>query len=241
MIENGKDPAEKARPTGGRGIAPTAKASRLNRAVGRTAKKEVRRQQLIDATIESIAKFGISGTTMATVTSFAGLSTGTVNFHFESKQTLFEETLRFLGNEHFELWNNHVAKAELNAEAKLLAIVDAHCHPTVASRKKLTVWFAFYGEAANRVAYRDIMSSIDGDRRRVSTELCREIITKGGYEDRDPEHVTQTLEALYDGFCLNILIYPQDYARQDIRRRVRDYLSITFPRHFEPAAALEED
>lgn len=213
-------------------IGPTAKATKLNSTVGRTAKKEVRRRQLIDATIESIAKFGISGTTMTTVTGFAGLSTGTVNFHFENKKTLFEETLRFLGNEHFELWNKSIARAELNAEAKLLAIVDAHCHPSVCNRKKLAVWFAFYGEAASRASYRDIMSSIDDDRRRVSTELCHQIIEVGGYNNRDPNHVAQTLEALYDGFCLNILIYPQDFARQDIRRRVRDYLAMTFPDHF---------
>jgi TetR/AcrR family transcriptional repressor of bet genes len=63
----------------------------------------VRRQQLIEATIESIAKFGISGTTMTTVTGFAGLSVGIVNFHFDSVENLFEETLFSLAAEHRDI------------------------------------------------------------------------------------------------------------------------------------------
>lgn len=50
---------------------------------GRNAAKEVRQVQLIEATIESLAKRDYSETTMADV---AGLSRGIVNFHFESKE-----------------------------------------------------------------------------------------------------------------------------------------------------------
>ena len=70
----------------------------------RTASKEVRRQQLINATIDSIAKHGVAGTTMTTVTRTAGLSIGLANFHFTSKQNMFEETLRFLAEEHRDHW-----------------------------------------------------------------------------------------------------------------------------------------
>ena len=75
---------------------PTQKSAR------RTESKEVRRQQLIDAAIHSIAQNGIAGTTMSTVTETAGLSLGIVNFHFESKQKLFEETLVFIAREYHE-------------------------------------------------------------------------------------------------------------------------------------------
>ena len=54
---------------------------------GRKASKETRRQQLIEATIDSLAKRGYSETTMADVADGAGLSRGIVNFHFESKES----------------------------------------------------------------------------------------------------------------------------------------------------------
>lgn len=200
---------------------------------GRTASKEVRRTQLIEATIDSIAKHGISGTTTNTVTKLAGLSMGLVNFHFSSKENLFEETLRHLAEEHRALWRKSARTKEAAAADRLLAIVDAEFHPQVCSRKKLTVWAAFYGEAGYRKSYRKIMSDIDTERWRSSANLCQEIIDDGGYDGVDAEEIAGTLEGLFDGFCLNILIYPGEFTREDAKNRVRSFLAMTFPRHIK--------
>jgi TetR/AcrR family transcriptional repressor of bet genes len=211
----------------------TEKSARFKAGTGRTAPKAVRRQQLIEATIESIATFGISGTTMTTVTDLAGLSVGIVNFHFDSKENLFEETLRFLAAEHRDLWHKVMGRKNFSTTEKLLAIVDAEFHPQTCNRKKLTVWSAFYGEAGYRKSYRKIMSDIDTERWKASTDMCREIIAQGGYESLAAEEVAGTLEGLFDGFCLNILIYPGEFTREDARDRVCNYLATTFPQHFE--------
>ncbi|WP_397541921.1 transcriptional regulator BetI [Roseovarius salis] len=221
---------------------PSARAAKTGQNTGRTASKEVRRQQLIDATIESIAQNGMSGTTMTSVTGFAGLSIGIVNFHFKNKETLFEETLRYLAEEHRNQWRQSVKKADLAPEAKLLAIVDAHFHPRICSRKKLAVWFGFYGEAATRASYRHIMSEIDDERWYISQQIIGEIIEAGGHKGLTAREVADTLEGLYDGFWLNILIYPEEFSRDDAMARIRDYLADTFPNHFDhPAPRLCED
>ena len=64
--------------------------------LSRAATKLLRRQQLIDSTIESIAKRGFAETTLANVADGAGLSRGIVNFHFKSKDALLVETLQYL-------------------------------------------------------------------------------------------------------------------------------------------------
>ncbi len=202
----------------------------------RTESKQVRRQQLINATIESIAKHGISGTTMTTVTQFAGLSIGLVNFHFKTKQSLFEETLRFVAEEHREQWKKSARKASLSPQAKLLAIVDAHYHPKICNRKKLAVWFGFYGEVAYRATYRELMTQTDTERWETTINLCNQIITEGGYQDIDAHGVVNTLEGLYDGFCLNILMYPREFSNADAKREIRNYLAATFPQHFQRPA-----
>ena len=66
---------------------------------GRKASKETRRQQLIEATIDSLARRGYSETTMADVADGAGLSRGIVNFHFESKEKLLVATLQYMADE----------------------------------------------------------------------------------------------------------------------------------------------
>ena len=129
-----------------------------------------------------------------------------------------------------------VRDAALAPEAKLLAIVDAHFHPDICSRKKLTVWFGFYGEAGYRAYYRQIMTEIDEERWETSTAICRQIIADGKYPGVEAEDVASTLEGLYDGFCLNILIYPGEFTHEDARKQIRDYLARTFPRHFSADA-----
>ena len=59
---------------------------------------QARRDQLILATIKCIATKGLSGTTMADITTEAGLSLGIVNLHFKSKEKLLIDTLRHLSD-----------------------------------------------------------------------------------------------------------------------------------------------
>lgn len=204
----------------------------------RTASKEVRRQQLIDATIDSIAKHGITGTTMTTVTRTAGLSIGLANFHFSTKQNLFEETLRFLAEEHHQQWKKSYEKANLAPEDKLLAIVAAHFHPKICNRKKIAVWYGFFGEAGARASYRKLADDIDTERRDITAELCRKIIEDGGYDTVDATDVTLMLESIYDGFWLNILMYPGEFSLAEAKRRIESYLAQVFPRHFQYSAPL---
>ncbi len=195
--------------------------------------KAERRQQLIDATIESIAKFGLSGTTMNTIAREAGLSIGLAYFYFSTKQVMLEETLRYLAEEDHQFWKKSFAKADLAPEAKLHAIVSAHFHPSICTPTKIAVWYGFFGESRARASYRQLIEEIDADRIERSTELCAEIIAEGGYENIDPRAVAMTLEGLYDGFWLNILMYPKMFNRSFAVSSIQSYLAGLFPRHFK--------
>lgn len=199
----------------------------------RTEPREVRRSQLIDATITSIAKHGIGGTTMSSVTEAAGLSIGLVNFHFKSKQNLLEATLTFLASEHHNQWRRAYEDAGLSAPEKLLAIVGSHFHPRICTRRKIAVWYAFFGEGERRAVYRSLVDELDRERYDLSTQLCSEIEEDAGYGGLPPHVVARTLEALYDGIWLNILIYPDRYKREQAHRQVRAYLASVYPRHFD--------
>lgn len=198
----------------------------------RTASPETRRRQLIEATISSISRHGISGTTLTAVTKEAGLSLGLVNFHFKSKDALLSETLKFLAEEHRALWMSALTRPDLGPADKLRALIDAQFHPSICNRMKLSVWFAFFGEARHRKSYRAITSEIDMERQEVCTELCREIIREGGYADLSGEGLALTLEGLFDGLWLNILMYPAKFTRNAAHRQVLSYLALAFPRHF---------
>ena len=200
---------------------------------GRTETREVRRQQLIDATIDSIAKNGIGGTTMSTVTEIAGLSLGIVNFHFQNKQTLLEETLLSLAREHHDQWLKAYRKAGLTAPNKLIAIVDAHFKARICSPKKLAVWFAFFGEAGRGKVYRKLIEDIDFERYEISLKLCEEISAHSTAVRMQPRQVANLLEALYDGMWLELITYPENISRAEARDHVRAFLSSVYPDHFD--------
>lgn len=202
----------------------------------RTESKEVRRQQLIDATIESIAQNGIAGTTMSTVTETAGLSLGIVNFHFESKQKLFEETLMFIAREYHDHCMRAYNEVGPFARERLVAIIDAHFHPDVCTHKKLAVWYAFYGEGKRRAIYRDLIDDLDDERWEMTTTLCQSIIDHGDYDCPPANQIARTLEALLDGIALNILMYPESYTASDGRKQAYTYLASLFPKHFDMPA-----
>ena len=65
----------------------------------RSEPREVRRLQLIFATIDSIWKRGYSDTTLKHVTEAANVSHGVANYHFDSKEALCDVTLGFLAQE----------------------------------------------------------------------------------------------------------------------------------------------
>ena len=58
-----------------------------------------RRRLLMDATISAISEHGLSKLTLAKIANIAGLSAGSVNFHFASKEALLMETLTELARE----------------------------------------------------------------------------------------------------------------------------------------------
>lgn len=210
-------------------MVPTDAPARPTR---RTEDKSVRRVQLIEATIDCIAKHGITGTTLAKVTEVAGLSLGLVNFHFASKEKLFEETLRFVASEHRAHWQKGIRATSLSDADRFMAIIDSFFHPQICSRKKLSVWFAFFGEAANRSIYRAIVEDIDEERHQESMQLIRRLSADGDGAGLDPTLVSLTIEALVDGLWLNMLIYPEDFTRELSKTQVRSVLALMFPRHF---------
>lgn len=208
------------------------KAALKSPARKRTAPKEERQQQLIRATIRSVAKNGLSDTTMATVSSEAGLSQGIINLHFQSKERLLVETLRFLSEQYRETWEKAVSKAGDAPADRLAAMVEMDFKAPVCDRNKLAVWFAFWGESKSRPTYRKICAMRDMEYRAEMLQACRDLVEQGGYAEIGPELVAASISAMTSGLWLDLLTNPRSMSREQARKICMSYLASTFPRHF---------
>ena len=205
----------------------------------RTAPKQERQQQLIQATIRSVASNGLSDTTMATVSREAGLSQGIINLHFQSKDRLLVETLRFLSEQYRSAWEKAVANAGDAPADKLAAMVATDFKPLVCDRNKLAVWFAFWGESKSRPTYRKICALRDMAYRAEMVQVCKELVEAGGYQDIDASSVAAGLSAMTSGLWLDLLTNPRSMSRRRAGQICMSYLAITFPRHFPEMRGLK--
>jgi len=197
----------------------------------RTASKAERKTQLIKATIRSIAKHGLSVTTMSTVAKEAGLSQGIINLHFQSKDRLLEETLRYVVDEYRRAWFKALDNCGDSAAEKLAALVQVDFDKQVCQRNKLAVWFAFWGESRSRPTYRQICAQRDQEYRQVQSRLCAEIISEGGYSS-NANHVAYGLTAMSEGLWLDLLLNPVDLTPEQAFEISMAYLQDVFPQHF---------
>lgn len=197
----------------------------------RALSKERRRQQLIDATIKCISKKGLGSLTLADVAKEAGLSQGIVNLHFNSKDNLLSETLRFLIEDYDAQFMRAVNKSSGAAET-LLALMEMDLKPAICDRKKLSVWFAFWGEVKAVPTYQKICAAYDDKFDEIVCELCERIISEGKYRDISAQTVTDTLSSLTDGLWLSCLVNPKSFDRNAALRCVYSYLCFVFPEHY---------
>lgn len=197
----------------------------------RTASKEVRQDQLIKATIRSIARHGLSVTTIATVAKEAGLSQGIINLHFQSKERLLEETLSHIVDEYRVSWYKAFQASGETTVEKLAAIAAVDFERHICQRNKLAVWFAFWGESRSRLTYRKTCAESSREYKQLLTGLCEDIIKQGGYKVQ-AKHVAIGLLALNSGLWLDMLISPAEMSAEQAREISLSYLRGVFPEHF---------
>jgi TetR/AcrR family transcriptional repressor of bet genes len=205
--------------------------ARKPRTKRRTASKQERQVQLIKATIRSIAKHGLSETTMATVAGEAKLSQGIINLHFQSKDRLLEETLLYIVDEYRMTWYKALHGSGDSAAEKLLAVVGVDFDKRVCQRNKLAVWFAFWGESRSRLTYRKICTQSSREYKEVLTRLCAEIITDGDYQV-DASQIATGLLAMNEGLWLDMLLTPAEMSPHQAMEICSSFLCGVFPKHF---------
>jgi len=199
----------------------------------RTASKRERQEQLIQATIRSVASNGLSDTTMATVAKEAGLSQGIINLHFQSKERLLVETLQYIAEEYRASWEKALAGAGDSVAEKVAALAAVDFRPPVCDRNKLAVWFAFWSESKARPTYRKICAMRDLAYRKEMLSLLEALIEEGQYEGLDAATLATGLSSMTEGLWLDLLISPRSLSREQALAVCMNYLSLAFYDHFK--------
>src|SRR5438105_13594183 len=133
------------------------------------------------------------------------MSPGIVRFYFDSKDAMLLASLAHLAAEFEERVMVPVAQLRDTPVAALERLVDLYLDPDVASPRKVSVWYSFWGEASSRQEYLEICGKKDEDFAALVRELIERLITQTGEAHLDPDAVALgligALEVLWQSFA----------------------------------------
>ncbi len=194
----------------------------------RKSQSEFRKRQLIDATMDCIDKLGISQTTLARIAERAGLSQGNVVFHFQSKEALLDQTLRFLDDEYLSNWQAALAAAEPDPMSQLCALIKASFAPRICNRRKISVWYAFWGESRSRPKYMRVCGANDKAFSDKLLSLC-EVLAEHPGVSLSPATAALSIEGMINGLWQNFLLGPPGLKREQAVQSVFELLDAIYP------------
>ena len=194
------------------------------------------RQRLIDACISALHIYGPSRTTVEKVTAFAKMSPGIVRFYFASKAAMLVASLQFLAAEFEEQLLVPVMRLKSRPVAALEMMVDLYLDPEIASPRKVSVWYAFWGEASSRQEYYDICGQKDESFAALVRELIERMIIETSQPQLDRDGIALgligVLEMLWQDFAFRA---EADIDRVAAKRQAMAYLRSIFPGQFAAA------
>jgi len=181
--------------------------------------------------------YGPSRTTVEKVVAIAKMSPGIVRFYFASKAAMLVASLQFLATEFEERLLVPVARLKSTPVAALELMVDLYLDPEIASPRKVSVWYAFWGEASSRQEYYDICGQKDESFAALVRDLIERLIVETSQPHLDSDGIALgligVLEMLWQDFAFRA---ERDIDRSAAKQRCMAYLRSVFPGRFGPSS-----
>ncbi|GAC12240.1 TetR/AcrR family transcriptional regulator, transcriptional repressor of bet genes [Paraglaciecola chathamensis S18K6] len=179
----------------------------------------VRRQQLIDATIESVAELGLRATTINSISKKAGLSSGIISHYFGGKQGLIEATVRYLlSNLKQSLLGG--LKADTTPEQRLMLIVEANFSRLQQQSDATKTWLSFWAQSMHDIELHRLQNV--NSRRLCSNLACsfRQLMSV-----EDARVAAELSAAMIDGLWLRAVLSKSDKDEfEHCERLAKDYV-----------------
>ena len=181
--------------------------------------EEIRRRQLIQATIASIHDVGFSESSVSRIAAKAGVSAGIVHHYFEDKGELLEATLRQLGANLSTSVVRRLNAAKTTAH-RLMAVVDGNLGPELFTPEAVSAWLAFWSQVPTHPRLARIQTIII---RRLHSNLVHAL--RPFLRDAEVQHMAQDLACLIDGIWLRAAVSPNGPNGSDARRAAIEFIT----------------
>lgn len=160
--------------------------------------QKIRKPQLIQAAISAINEYGFSGATVSIIGQKANVSPAIINHYFGGKSGLFDETMKSLIAEFFQVLKFELNKADnISVSARVMAIVKASFSQSQTHPQVVKTWIGFWASSMHTDSLFRLQRVYA---KRLQTALVVEL--KKEFEIEQARNIASTVCALIDGMWL---------------------------------------
>lgn len=196
----------------------------------KTPVRSNRKKEIVEATIAVIAAHGYHGTTVSRVAGAAVVSIGLMNFHFKTKDKLFDAVFKHLADEFLLVWHERTRAAPAEPWARLEAMIEAYFDRSIFTPAKLAVWFSFWSDPELRDKFRDAATAVERYYvQELEGQIYNLVMARSGSRPNARAisvRVAAALSAMIDGFWLQALLYPKAYKTKDAIKSCLAFLKL---------------
>lgn len=192
---------------------------------------ELRRTQILEATARLIARRGFHKVRVADIAEACGTSTGTVHYHFPTKDDALRAALVFYADRFHTRLDAEFATADTTVE-KLRRLIEVQLTTTEEDTDEWSVWVQSWNEAILDPSLRDGQRGVYARWRGVVLDLVRTCQREGMAEGVDAQALAARFTGLVDGLAIQVLAGTGDMDAARMRELLLDA--------FEPYISLRK-
>jgi AcrR family transcriptional regulator len=181
-------------------------------------KVEVRREEILVATIAEIERSGMSALRVSDIASSLGVSSGLVFYHFETKDALLVEALEYAVLRDADRLDQALAQAGEPIE-RLRRVLTSY-GPTGAAHG-WTLWIEAWSTSLREPTISASLRKLDRRWRNALEQVIVDGVATGDFTCADPKSAVARIGALLDGLSVASLIY-RSVSRRQLQTWVRD-------------------
>ncbi len=183
---------------------------------------EVRRRELIDAALASLAARGLGAASVRDVAARAGVSPGLIRHHFGSFGALLAEAYRHVVARIDLGIDAAIAAAGDDADRRLDAFLSASFEPDIVDRDLLAAWLGFWGLVRSDPGAAAVHAeTYAAYRRRIEALLAACAAARGAR--CDVRAGALGLSAMLDGLWLELCLDPAAFTPAEALATARDW------------------
>ncbi|MCB5160446.1 transcriptional regulator BetI [Marinomonas algarum] len=183
---------------------------------------EIRKPQLIDATMEAINAVGLQKASVVMISSYAGVSPAIINHYFGGKSGLLEATMRSVLQQLSEGVKSRLrAAGPDNPVLRIEAIVGGNFSQNQVENKVVKTWLAFWSQSMHDEALFRLQRV---NEKRLLSHLLLEL--KKLLPAEKALFVAQGIAALIDGIWLRGALSPEGINTELAQQMVTNYLEL---------------